>query len=105
MGGETGKDPVLILYCAAVPIWPYAASYSHMPLESVEIPVTGMTCNNCARSIERKLKSAAGVQSASVDLVGAKAKVEYDPAETERDELITAIQSLGYQVPGASQTS
>jgi copper chaperone CopZ len=76
-----------------------------MPIETLELPVTGMTCDGCARSVERKLKSTTGVQSARVDLQGAKAAVEYDPGQTDREELILAVQSLGYQVPGASQTS
>ena len=58
-----------------------------------------MTCGNCARSVERKLSATPGVSKAQVDLAGAKATVEYDPARTNFDALAAAVESLGYQVP------
>jgi copper chaperone CopZ len=76
-----------------------------MALNTVEIPVTGMTCNGCARSVERKLASTPGVSAAKVDLPNARATVEYDAERTDRTQLVLAVESLGYQVPGASQTS
>jgi copper chaperone CopZ len=76
-----------------------------MALTKVEFPVTGMTCNGCARTIERKLASTPGVNTASVDLENAKATVEYDEQRTDRTQLVFAVESLGYQVPGGSQTS
>ena len=76
-----------------------------MALNKVEIPVTGMTCNGCARTIERKLASTPGVSTARVDLENAKAMVEYDEERTDRTQLVFAVESLGYQVPGGTQTS
>jgi Cu+-exporting ATPase len=76
-----------------------------MALSKVEFAVTGMSCNNCARAIERKLVSTPGVSSAKVDLENARASVEYEEGRTDRAQLISAVESLGYQVPGGTQTA
>ena len=70
-----------------------------MSPETVTLPVAGMTCGNCARSVERKLTSTSGVSSAHVNLEGASATVEFDPASTAVPNLIAAIEQLGFQVP------
>lgn len=63
------------------------------------MPVKGMTCGNCARSVERKLSGVPGVTKATVDLEGANAKVEYDPALVKPETLANAVRQLGYEVP------
>jgi len=69
-----------------------------MGLQSVKIPVQGMTCGNCARSVERKLSTSPGVTSAHVDLAGGAATVEYDGDRTNLPDLVHAIEQLGYSV-------
>ena len=68
-------------------------------METVRLTVQGMTCGNCARSVERKLSSTAGVVKASVDLSGAAATVEYDPAQVQPEKLAEAVRQLGFEVP------
>ncbi|MCJ7596598.1 MAG: heavy metal translocating P-type ATPase, partial [Desulfobacterales bacterium] len=64
---------------------------------SVEIPVTGMTCANCAMNIESALnKKVPGVVKASVNFASERATVEYVPALTNVDEMIAAIERAGY---------
>jgi Cu+-exporting ATPase len=70
-----------------------------MALAIVEMPVSGMTCGNCARSVERKLSSTPGVTSVTVDLAGAKARVEYDKDLVKPETLASAVRDLGYEVP------
>jgi len=69
-----------------------------MGLQSVKIPVRGMTCGNCARSVERKLSTSPGVTSARVDLAGGSATVEFDADRTKVPDLVHAIELLGYSV-------
>jgi copper chaperone CopZ len=69
-----------------------------MSLTTIRIGVSGMTCGNCARMVERKLASSPGVAKAQVDLDAAAATVEYDPARVSTEELAAAIEKLGYQV-------
>jgi Cu+-exporting ATPase len=64
---------------------------------TVDIPVTGMTCANCAMTIERTLKKKVpGVVKASVNFASERASVEYIPSLTDLDEMIQAIQKAGY---------
>src|SRR5262249_33586523 len=47
--------------------------------ERVDLPVSGMTCAACARSIERTLAQTPGVERANVNLATNTATVEFDP--------------------------
>lgn len=60
-----------------------------------------MSCDACVRAIERKLSRVPGVASAHVDLNAAKAVVEYDDARAKADQLLGAVEQIGYH---ASQT-
>jgi len=66
---------------------------------TVQLTVKGMTCNNCARSVERKLSSTPGVTKATVDLQAGQARVEYDAEQVKPDALANAVRQLGYEVP------
>ena len=70
-----------------------------MAIESLTIPVHGMTCANCARSVERKLSGTPGVTKCTVDLQGSAATVEYDIDLVKPDVLTNAVRQLGYEVP------
>ena len=64
---------------------------------TVEIPLTGMTCANCAMTIERALnKNVPGVLKASVNFATERAHVEYIPTLTTIDEIIAIIEKAGY---------
>src|SRR5205085_6406041 len=67
--------------------------------ERVDLPVSGMTCAACARTIERTLAGTSGVERAKVNLATNTATVEYDPARVKPGDLIGAIEELGYGVP------
>jgi P-type Cu+ transporter len=71
--------------------------------ERIDLPVSGMSCAACARTIERQLASTAGVSSAHVNLATATATVEFDPARTQVPALVSAIEELGYHVPAGSR--
>ena len=67
--------------------------------ERVDLPVSGMTCASCARTIERTLASTAGVERARVNLATNTATVEYQPSRVKVADFIAAIEDLGYGVP------
>jgi Cu+-exporting ATPase len=63
----------------------------------IEMPVTGMTCANCAANIERALnKRTAGVVSTAVNFASERVSVEYIPAVLNLDEIVAAIEKAGY---------
>ena len=73
--------------------------HSNMAIESLKLPVRGMTCGNCARSVEKKLGSIPGVTKVAVDLAGASAAVEYDSGLVKPEVFANAVRDLGYDVP------
>jgi len=62
------------------------------------ILITGMRCDHCARSIQRALAESPGVESAEVDYRKGFAVVT--GAESDREALKSAVESLGYSVAG-----
>ncbi len=62
----------------------------------VDLPLKGMTCAACARTIEKALSKSAGVASASVNFATKTATVNYDPAATRPETLVTVVQEAGY---------
>ncbi|MFZ3069664.1 MAG: heavy metal translocating P-type ATPase [Anaerolineaceae bacterium] len=64
----------------------------------VTLPITGMTCANCSAAVERSLKKADGVKSASVNLSSERATVEFDSQASTLDDLIGRVQDAGYGV-------
>ena len=69
-----------------------------MAAESLHISVRGMTCANCARSVERKLAGTPGVTKAVVELEGERAYVEYDSDMVKPETVKNAVRELGYEV-------
>jgi len=67
-----------------------------MAEKNINIPVTGMSCANCAMTIERTLKKVPGVKSVTVNFASERATVEYIPSITGVDEMIQAIEKAGY---------
>jgi Cu+-exporting ATPase len=70
-----------------------------MATQVLNLPVRGMTCGNCARSVERRLAGTPGVTKAAVDLQAATATVEYDAEVVKPETLASAVRALGYEVP------
>jgi copper chaperone CopZ len=69
-----------------------------MAIATLDLSVQGMTCGNCARSVEKKLSGTPGVTKASVDLDGAAASVEYDADLVKPEVLVNAVKQLGFEV-------
>jgi copper chaperone CopZ len=68
-----------------------------MAVETLNLSVHGMTCANCARSVERKLLGVPGVTNASVSLEAASATVEYDTELVKPEMFAKAVRELGYE--------
>ena len=68
-----------------------------VPTTKTEFPVTGMTCANCAANIERALnKQIAGIVNAAVNFATERVSVEYIPAVSSLDDIVSAIEKAGY---------
>lgn len=62
------------------------------------IPVIGMACSACSATIEKKLNSLDGINSASVSLAGRSALVDYDPDKISLQEMKSQINAIGYDL-------
>ncbi len=69
----------------------------------LELPIGGMTCAACARTVERQLAGSPGVGRASVNFATKIASVSYNPAETRVEDLVAAVEQVGYEVPREPQ--
>ena len=65
----------------------------------ITLPVLGITCANCATTIERQAKKVAGVKQANVNLSTDQVQVNYDPTKTTPQAIIQRIEHAGYGVP------
>jgi Cu+-exporting ATPase len=68
------------------------------------LPIEGMTCASCVRRIEKALIKVPGVQEASVNLATEQARVHFDPATVNLDQLRGAVERAGYQVGATPAT-
>ncbi len=75
-------------------------------MSTLDLPITGMTCASCANRIERKLNKLDGV-TATVNFATEKAQVTYDAESVAPEELLAAVESVGYSaaLPTADETA
>ncbi|MEY2939170.1 MAG: Copper-exporting P-type ATPase [Actinomycetota bacterium] len=62
---------------------------------TIDLSLTGMTCNACAMNIERGLNSISGV-SATVNFAAESARVAVTEKDVTSDRLISVVEGLGY---------
>ncbi|MBI1944282.1 MAG: heavy metal translocating P-type ATPase [Deltaproteobacteria bacterium] len=65
-------------------------------LESVTLPVGGMTCASCVAHVEGALKENPGVSDATVSLMTRSATVKFARAVTTPEALVEAVRKSGY---------
>src|SRR4249919_3278165 len=70
-------------------------------MAQIELPIEGMTCEQCVRSVRGALEAVPGVRSAEVSLADRKAIVEADGNLPARGTLSDAVARAGYRVPDA----
>lgn len=69
-----------------------------VPTTTEELALLGMTCANCAGTIQRRLNKIDGVLNATVNYASEKATVTYLPGSVTRGELVAAVRKAGYDV-------
>jgi Cu+-exporting ATPase len=77
------------------------------PVETVVIPVSGMTCAACQGRVQRVLQAEAGVVEASVNLMLRNAVIKYDSRTTSPRVLVAVIKKTGYEaeLPSVAQSA
>jgi Cu+-exporting ATPase len=69
----------------------------------LELPVTGITCAGCVRTVTAALKGLEGVDSAEVNFATRRAYVEFDAQRVSREKIVQAIEAAGYGVAEQQQ--
>ncbi|HJW76674.1 MAG TPA: heavy metal translocating P-type ATPase [Thermoleophilia bacterium] len=73
-----------------------------MPARQVAVPVLGMTCASCVKTVEGALADIDGVQEVGVNLAAGKAVVAFDSARVDLERLAKTVEDVGYEVPKAT---
>jgi Cu+-exporting ATPase len=64
---------------------------------TIALTVEGMTCASCSVAVRTALKKLDGVKDAKVSVSEKRAVVEYEPAKVTPQQLIDAVNKLGYR--------
>ena len=73
-----------------------------MSVQQIDLPITGMTCANCARTVERTLSKTPGVESVNVNFATERAQVLFNPAALKIPDMIERVDKAGYGVAQAT---
>ncbi len=78
-----------------------------MATTTVDLDVSGMTCAACQANVQRALRRQPGVADATVNLMTGQAHVVFDPALTGAQQLVAAIEGIGYgaDLPAAERSA
>lgn len=69
-----------------------------MSKTTLELPLAGMTCVGCARSIESALSRQEGVISSTVDFPSSQVTVTFDTNHVDQATVVRAIRESGFEV-------
>ncbi len=67
-------------------------------IQTLTLPVEGMTCASCVLRVEKTLKKIDGVQEANVNLATEKVTLTFDPSKVQLDTLTRAVDEAGYKL-------
>jgi len=62
-------------------------------MESIQLDITGMTCDHCATGIEKLLSKNEGISEAKVNYQSGSCECSFDPSETSKEEITNTINS------------
>jgi copper chaperone CopZ len=67
-------------------------------VKTIQLNVSGMTCEGCENTVESALTKVDGVVTAEASYVKSVASVSYDTTKVKRELLTETINNLGYHV-------
>ena len=71
--------------------------------QTIEVPVKGMDCAECATHVQKAISHLPGVQTVEVFLSAEKAVVQLDQAQVDLPAIRQAVESAGYSVPHSEE--
>jgi Cu+-exporting ATPase len=73
-----------------------------MESQTLQLPVGGMTCANCAMNIERGVNKLDGVSAVNVNFAAEQATITFDAGRLNPGQIVDQIKKSGFSVPTAS---
>src|SRR6266508_91863 len=70
--------------------------------QTLNIPISGMDCAECTKTVQHAIERLPGVQSGSVFLATEKAVVKLDPSQVDLSAIRAAVKGAGYDVPAST---
>ncbi|MEI6455687.1 MAG: heavy metal translocating P-type ATPase [bacterium] len=67
-------------------------------IKNISMPVTGMSCTNCAANIERNIRKLPGIGVANIDFASEKLHLAFDPSLINEQQIITSVKKTGYGI-------
>jgi Cd2+/Zn2+-exporting ATPase len=67
------------------------------PTTSETIPIVGLDCEDCARTLAHGLERVPGVVKADVSAAAGSARIAFEPDRLDRSDLIASIEAHGYR--------
>ena len=67
-------------------------------VQTLTLPVEGMTCASCVARVEKVLKSIEGVDSVVVNLASERVTMSFDQNITNLHRLALAVEDAGYKL-------
>ena len=74
-------------------------------LETRDLVIAGMGCDNCVRKLERALRAKDGVKAARVDGISGRATVTFDRTRISIPELQEVVVKSGYRAGAVEPSS
>ncbi len=71
---------------------------SFMGEQALTLPVTGMSCVNCAANIHKTLDQLDGVTKVNVNFAAEQAMVSFDPDIISLEGIVTRVKELGFDL-------
>ena len=65
-------------------------------MSRIEIPVEGMRCEGCERTVQAALTRIEGVRDAKADHQAGRVRVSFDPERVDEPRLRAQIEQAGY---------
>ncbi len=94
---KTAYDSGLLDEILTMPPRQKSSAISSLQKKStVNFAVGGLYCEGCATTAESVLKATPGVSDAAVSYGAAQGRIEYDPDQTNPEELMHKMHALGY---------
>jgi Cu+-exporting ATPase len=100
---ETPRGAAVTTAATVTATAPVETSVETTAVETIVLPIQGMTCAACQVHVERSLRAAPGVLDATVNLLAHSARVMYKPAHSSLRDLVAVVGDSGYEATLPSQ--